>query len=362
MRMARKVSCFLLVLVMTILPIGIGNAETIGEKNALRMAKEYLETMAFSYSGLIAQLEFEGFTHEEAQYAAAICFEMEEELYPELSVGSKGENVVKLQTRLQELGFYNIKIDGDYGPGTANAVKEFEKSKNLPETGIATTELQIMIFTNDSIEEISPDSTEYNYADGYVSPAQDAYIIASTLTVNDLTTEPSGLSNNKKDYYYKDLRLLSDDVQWIENWLNTKGTINHGAIYRKLTYLYRGFYMRAHNGEDCSEWIFGIKTNSRDEFAEYADRISALITEDDPKEGILNTFSTINSIDGEFDFDNGIFNFTINDLSQCAAEIGICEEMLGYTLAALDEYGATTDFAGNTATVSLTIVQPPMFE
>lgn len=46
---------------------------TIGEKNALSKALSYLDFMAFSYSGLIKQLEFEGFTHQEAVYGVDNC-------------------------------------------------------------------------------------------------------------------------------------------------------------------------------------------------------------------------------------------------------------------------------------------------
>lgn len=46
---------------------------TLGEKNALKSASNYLSFMPFSYSGLVKQLEFEGYTHEEAVYAADNC-------------------------------------------------------------------------------------------------------------------------------------------------------------------------------------------------------------------------------------------------------------------------------------------------
>lgn len=45
-------------------------APTTGEKNALKKAQSYLSFSAFSYTGLIKQLEFEGFSHEEAVYGA----------------------------------------------------------------------------------------------------------------------------------------------------------------------------------------------------------------------------------------------------------------------------------------------------
>ena len=46
---------------------------TLGEQNALKSAQEYLSFSAFSYSGLVQQLEFEGYSHAEATYGADRC-------------------------------------------------------------------------------------------------------------------------------------------------------------------------------------------------------------------------------------------------------------------------------------------------
>ena len=46
---------------------------TTGQKNALRSAKDYLRVMAFSYTGLIEQLEYEGYSHDEAVYGVDNC-------------------------------------------------------------------------------------------------------------------------------------------------------------------------------------------------------------------------------------------------------------------------------------------------
>ena len=46
---------------------------TLGQKNALSSAKSYLDFTSFSYKGLIEQLEYEGYTTEEATYAADNC-------------------------------------------------------------------------------------------------------------------------------------------------------------------------------------------------------------------------------------------------------------------------------------------------
>ncbi len=46
---------------------------SLEEKNALSMAKQYLNYTAFSESGLIKQLEYEGFSTEIATFAAENC-------------------------------------------------------------------------------------------------------------------------------------------------------------------------------------------------------------------------------------------------------------------------------------------------
>lgn len=49
--------------------INIDNS-SIAQINALKSAESYLDIMSFSYEGLIEQLEYEGFTHEQAVYGA----------------------------------------------------------------------------------------------------------------------------------------------------------------------------------------------------------------------------------------------------------------------------------------------------
>ena len=51
----------------------IQSDKTISQKNAVRKAKSYLDYSAFSRDGLITQLEYEGFTTEDATYGADNC-------------------------------------------------------------------------------------------------------------------------------------------------------------------------------------------------------------------------------------------------------------------------------------------------
>ena len=49
-------------------PAPAAPAETVSQENASASAKSYLDTMPFSRSGLIEQLEYEGFTHAQSVY------------------------------------------------------------------------------------------------------------------------------------------------------------------------------------------------------------------------------------------------------------------------------------------------------
>ena len=46
---------------------------TVSQLNAVSRAKEYLSIMSFSHDGLVEQLEYEKFSHEDAVYGADNC-------------------------------------------------------------------------------------------------------------------------------------------------------------------------------------------------------------------------------------------------------------------------------------------------
>lgn len=54
---------------------------------------------------------------------------------PVLKRGSRGEDVVRLQRQLQDLGYYQGALDGVYGAGTERAIVAFQKQADLTPTG-----------------------------------------------------------------------------------------------------------------------------------------------------------------------------------------------------------------------------------
>lgn len=54
-------------------PVNTEPNMTMGQENALRSAKDYLDFTAFSFSGLVNQLEYEGYSNEDAVWAVERC-------------------------------------------------------------------------------------------------------------------------------------------------------------------------------------------------------------------------------------------------------------------------------------------------
>lgn len=52
-------------------------------------------------------------------------------------LGSRGDEVRRVQSKLRELGFYTGKVDGIYGTNTRDAVRSFQRSVGITADGIA---------------------------------------------------------------------------------------------------------------------------------------------------------------------------------------------------------------------------------
>lgn len=102
-----------------------------------------------------AEVEFQS-----AAYALQVSWAV---LLSEAGCSDQGEETLDqirqftaaLQTDLQTLGFYDDKIDGIYGPDTVEAVKAFQASVGLPETGLPDPPTQNaineMLATNEAL-------------------------------------------------------------------------------------------------------------------------------------------------------------------------------------------------------------------
>jgi len=78
------------------------------------------------------------------------------ELMENLYLGSTGVDVEKLQQKLQELDFYGGSIDGLFGLGVEQAVKDFQDSQGFAPDGVAGVSvlvaLGLLIIERDPLE------------------------------------------------------------------------------------------------------------------------------------------------------------------------------------------------------------------
>ena len=64
-----------------------------------------------------------------------------------LQSGDSGDDVIFLQTRLEDLKYFSGEIDGQYGQATEKAVKSFQQDFSMEATGIADLETQMVLYT-----------------------------------------------------------------------------------------------------------------------------------------------------------------------------------------------------------------------
>ena len=78
--------------------------------------------------------------------------------------GSRGDEVIQIQTKLKRWGYYNGSIDGIYGSQTLAAVKYFQRKNGLTQDGIAgVATLQAMgIYTSSTSSSSSSNSSNVN--------------------------------------------------------------------------------------------------------------------------------------------------------------------------------------------------------
>ena len=221
--------------------------------------------------------------------------------------------------------------------------------KKLEEGSTENTSISTMVIeetqvnnTEDKEVPVSPTPTQETISKEEQSATYEAFLTATNLMVSDLTLTDSG------KYYYNDLIILSQDTEHLAmyTYLDSEPQINQGALYRTIAKYLDGYEMMLNNGKSYSDTLLGFEVSGTD-FAPYAENASKFISLEDSLFNVLTKFSQLESIEGNFDFVNNSFSFSIPDLTACANEMMISEEMLGYIFAMLDEYAPTISFEEN---------------
>lgn len=237
--------------------------------------------------------------------------------------------------------------------------EELSKLKENADNELKTLNLtyeQILDYMNYKMKEdpksVGDDKNAHADKDEYSKPLLNNtklyFLTATHLFATDLKKELGS-----RTYSYNDIPFITEDCEWINNPVNKDRTLESGAFYRKMAMIIEGFNIGLNNGSQFSKNILGFKTSIKEEFEPYAKELSTYIKKDNPYKSIMNKFSTLSSIDGKIDTKANSYDFKIKDLSECAKELKISEEMLGYILAMLTEYAIEISFDGNTCSLKL---------
>lgn len=105
-----------------------------------------------------------------------------------LKSGSKGDAVKGIQERLQTLGYYSGKIDGDFGSGTKAAVQAFQEENGLEADGVVGAKTLSVLYGDSAVPRPDPVDTL----------AGDIPLLVNKWNTLPASFEPAGLVNVKE--------------------------------------------------------------------------------------------------------------------------------------------------------------------
>jgi len=111
-------------------------------------------------------------------------------LYTTLDFGASGDEVIKLQARLTELGYYDQLISTYYGAFTRLAVMSFQLKIGLPATGTADPQTQWYLYMeNAPASDADFDSSMFFNEEDLAIDGGDSYFETETVSPSDVTPE-----------------------------------------------------------------------------------------------------------------------------------------------------------------------------
>lgn len=144
--------------------------------------------------------------------------------YRTLKKGSAGDDVVRMQQALIELGYLTSAADGDFGSGTLNAVTQFQAVNGLSADGIAGEKTLTLLYSGNALSAAEAPEMDYLLLVNRDRPLAKDYVPTGLVNIADVI--PSSVLTVK----YKNTqanrtatealgRMLEDAIaQGITNW------------------------------------------------------------------------------------------------------------------------------------------------
>jgi peptidoglycan hydrolase-like protein with peptidoglycan-binding domain len=149
--------------------------------------------------------------------------------YVELKKGSSGDEVISLQNRLKELGYYAGEVDGKYGNNTVNALKQFQKAFGNKQTGVASVELQALLYSEAATSVPSPPPKPTKKP----TPTPDPRKAYKTIEYKKVARDPDAYKGTKAKIKGKVVQVLGDKNKGFELRVATRRS--YDDIYYIIT-------------------------------------------------------------------------------------------------------------------------------
>ena len=110
-----------------------------------------------------AVIDFQNVNHlkptgviDKATYDAILSANSEEKEFSSIKRGDSGDSVVEIQKRLSDLGYLNSSVDGKFGSGTEQAVKDFQGANSLSASGVVDESTYNILFSSGAKRHVAP--------------------------------------------------------------------------------------------------------------------------------------------------------------------------------------------------------------
>lgn len=221
----------LLFLLLVLLSAGIALAEDARIDSDASQNEEALSVANIDAIELAA-IELSSYTVDELiamqERIEAELFSRGQTVYFGLERGNSGKDVLRLQSRLKQLGYFSGVETGKYNSQTQQAMKKFERAQGLTVDGNASPEDQALLYSDSVLPSATQMPTAINAPKETVDPRFDGYI---ELNYEDASRYP-------------------------ENWLY-KGVVLKGKVVQALGNRTRGFQFRLElTGTDNVVFVF----------------------------------------------------------------------------------------------------------
>ncbi len=217
-----------------------------------------------------------------------------------LKNGSEGEDVLHLQKRLEELGYYKGTADGQFGPGTKEAVIWFQSQHQLHTDGLVGPDTLAMINSSQAQQALStspPEETE--------NPSSSTEIFEEMGSFPLLVNKENPLG---EEYLIKDLVYLTDYLP--ESLVKIKYSDTQGSLIA-IQALEKMFTAAHHQGIALWQVSAGYRSTSQQQ-ALLDDKVSAYKKEGFSSQKALSAAKQTVALPGTSEHHTGLaFDITV---------------------------------------------------